>query len=172
MFSENIIKLSCCTFIKIPASQSHNTHQSIFKEYFNHFTPPLVWHLSHFLAAKRSAAQHLHLCSVCLSVRLSVSKRNFSLFGQLMTTYDALWQLMTAYDILWQLMTTYNNLWQLMTAYDNLWQIMTTFENCWQFLTTVDNFWQILTDFDNLWHFFDSLEHLLTAYDSFWQVMT
>ena len=38
----------------------------------------------------RSAAQHLHLCSVCLSVCPSVSKLNFSLFGQLMTTYDSL----------------------------------------------------------------------------------
>ena len=48
-----------------------------------------------FLAAKRSSTRALVLC---LSVRLSVSKLNFSLFGQLMTTYDNLWQLMTTYD--------------------------------------------------------------------------
>ena len=53
MFSENIIKLICCTFIKMPASQSHNTPQSICKGYLNDplgltlSTPGLVkWHIS------------------------------------------------------------------------------------------------------------------------------
>ena len=41
--------------------------------------------LFEFLAAKRSSTRALVLC---LSVCLSVSKLNFSLFGQLMTTYD------------------------------------------------------------------------------------
>ena len=39
-----------------------------------------------FLAAKRSSTSALLSPSVCLSVL----KRNFSLFGQLMTTYDSL----------------------------------------------------------------------------------
>ena len=39
-----------------------------------------------FLAAKRSSTSALF----SLSVRPSVSKLNFSLFGQLMTTYDNL----------------------------------------------------------------------------------
>ena len=40
-----------------------------------------------FLAAKRSSTRALVLCP---SVRLSVLKLNFSLFGQLMTTHDSL----------------------------------------------------------------------------------
>ena len=40
-----------------------------------------------FLAAKRSSTPALVFC---LSVCPSVSKLNFSLFGQLMTTYDSL----------------------------------------------------------------------------------
>ena len=44
-------------------------------------------HALSFLAAKRSSTRALVLCpSVRLSVRLSVLKLNFSLFGQLMTT--------------------------------------------------------------------------------------
>ena len=39
-----------------------------------------------FLAAKRNSTPAL----VIVSVRPSVSKQNFSLFGQLMTTYDNL----------------------------------------------------------------------------------
>ena len=39
-----------------------------------------------FLAAKCSSTSALVVLSVCLSV----SKLNFSLFGQLMTTYDKL----------------------------------------------------------------------------------
>ena len=36
--------------------------------------------------------------TLCLSICLSDSKLNFSLFGQLMSAYDNLWQLMTTYD--------------------------------------------------------------------------
>ena len=67
--------------------------------------PPRHILANKFLAAKRSSTRALVLClSVC-----PWSKLNFSLFGQLMTTYDSLWQLMTAYDSLWQLMTTYDS---------------------------------------------------------------
>ena len=49
---------------------------------------PQVQPNSQFLAAKRSSISALFSPSVRLSVSLSVSKLNFSLFGQLMTTYD------------------------------------------------------------------------------------
>ena len=123
-----------------------------------------------FLAAKRSSTSAL----VSPSVRLW-SKLNFSLFGQLMTTYDNLWQLMTAYDNLCQLMTTYNSLWQLMTTYDNLWQLMTAYDNFWQLLTTFDNFWQLLTTYDNLWQLmttFANFWQLMTTFNNFWQLLT
>ena len=67
----------------------------------------IVWKLK-FLAAKRSSTSALVPPSVCLSVCLW-SKLNFSLFGQLMTTYDNVWRLI--YDSLWQLMTTYDSFW-------------------------------------------------------------
>ena len=51
---------------------------------------PFPTFLNLFLAAKRSSTSALLSPSVCLSVRPSVLKRNISLFGQLMTTYDTL----------------------------------------------------------------------------------
>ena len=63
----------------------------------------------------RSSAQHMHLCSVCpfvrlsvcpavcLSVSLSISKLNFSQFGPCLTAYDSLCQLLRAFDGICQL---------------------------------------------------------------------
>ena len=108
------------------------------------------------LAAKRSSTPALMFC---LSVWLSVSKLNFSLFGPYLTAYDRFWQLMTAYDSFWQFMTAYDSFWQIMTAFDSFWQLLTAFDSLWQLLTALESIWQLLTTFDNFWQ-------LLKAYES------
>ena len=84
--------------------------------------------------------------SVCPSVRLSVSKRNFA----------SLWQLLIAYDSL-------NNLWQLMTADNSWWQLLTDFDSFWQLLTAFDSFWQLLTAFHSFWKIM-TLVHEVACY--------
>ena len=110
------------------------------------------------------------------SVRLSISKLNFSLFDQLMAAYHSLWLLMTANDNIWQLMTAFDSLQHLLTAYDSLWYAYVCLKQFLHLMTAYDNFLQLMTVFDRLQYFwplmtvYDSLN--IFSHDSLWQFLT